>query len=183
VGEVWALAFCEEHGLEAECAALEESAGSVAAALEGFTAVERERWPINDDVVSALEGAKRAASSASLGSQRIDYEERDRLMRAAYGPLEAMRAHTDEGILLFDYAAAEHEDTPYDWWSEERLLVVKFMRQASDLGAAFLLHELERLREYATVQQLLAEEDYERRHAELRRRRARPREHAPAHEK
>ena len=54
---------------------------------------------------------------------------------------------------------------PVEWWEDARMLLLRFLRQASERG----LPGLARLREWATVQLVLAGRDYERRYAAPRR--------------
>jgi hypothetical protein len=81
-------------------------------------------------------------------------------MEEAYPP-EDHEGNTDPDTLSFDYGR-HGSDTPHDWWCEARSLLVRFMRQAADRGVP-LVAELEYLRERATVQELLAERDMDRR--------------------
>ena len=79
-------------------------------------------------------------------------------MEEAYSP-EDLEGNTDPDILRFDYEI-HGRDTPYDWWCESRIMAVRFMRQAT---AVPIIKELELVRERATVQQLLASRDMDRR--------------------
>ncbi len=68
----------------------------------------------------------------------------------------------------YDY---EHEygmDGPEDWWHASRELIVRFVREADGLGLGSLRDDLELLRQRATVQQMLASRDYQRRYIEPR---------------
>ncbi len=157
VGEVWSLSFCEEHGLEAEYAAMQEAAENADHELTVITNAERERFHRNPHVLAALGRAE----VPGLEGFRYDADEHERLVRAAY---DAGEEHTDPETAAFDYDSGYAGDGPVDWWTATRELVVRFTREAHDAGLPELLNDLERIRERATVQQLLASEDYERRY-------------------
>jgi hypothetical protein len=68
----------------------------------------------------------------------------------------------------FDYEL-HGEDPPSEWWEDARMLLLRFLRQASEKGVPGLILDLEGLRERATVQIVLAERDMERRYHAPRR--------------
>lgn len=158
VGEVWALPFCEAHGTEAVAAArLEafEDAGRELDALAGL--VEGEHAVRNPLVHEALKGAKLPG-----GAPCPDHGE---AIRAAYA---LGGAEADPETLRFDYDAEIACDTPYDWWSESREMVVDFMREAFEANQPPLVEALEPVRERCTVQQELALRDMARRYVQPR---------------
>ncbi len=59
-------------------------------------------------------------------------------------PPDELAGNTDPDIMVFDYE--EIQSTPYDWWCQNRTLVVRFMRQAAEDGPE-LMGDLELLRE------------------------------------
>lgn len=152
VGEVWSLPFCEIHGYEAELAAREELAESAGNELEALFDVEIKRYDTNRAVTEALERAEVPSD--------VDREIQSAAMRAAYPP-DDLEGNIDADTLSFDYEKYGR-DTPHDWWYEARVLLVRFMRQAAERGVP-IVGDLEYLRERATVQELLAERDMDRR--------------------
>lgn len=150
IGEVWALPFCEVHGREAELAYKDELAVTASLEFEALWDAEMKRADTNWSIMEALEAAEKPAN--------VDYLIHLVAMKAAYPP-EELAANTDPDTLRFDYEI-HGRDTPYDWWCESRIMAVRFMRQAT---AVPILEELELVRERATVQQLLAERDLDRR--------------------
>ena len=122
--------------------------------------------PMQQPVVEALKTIERPV--------RIDRDAVEAAMREAYPP-EELAEHIDLDILAYGY---ERDfmigDGPYDWWCEARLMVLRFMREAFERGSVALLCDLEPMRERATVQQLLADRDLERRWVAPRREANRP---------
>ncbi len=159
IGEVWALPFCEVHGKEAELAFLEERQETVAYGLD----------ILRDSDYAALSRPVVEALGQVEYPDRIGRDAVEAAMREAYPP-EELEKNIDPGILAYDY---ERDfmvgDGPYDWWCEARLMVLRFMREAFERGSLELLKDLEFIRERATVQQLLAGRDLERRWAAPRR--------------
>ncbi len=151
VGEVWALPFCEVHGREAELAYMDELHETVGNKLDALVGAENERHDRDKDLLAAF-------GSATV-PPCVDHFIHEVAMRDAYPPDE-LSGNTDPDILRFDYG--DPQSNPYDWWCEARLVVVGFMRQAVERGPE-LLDDLELLRERATVQQLLAQRDLDRR--------------------
>jgi hypothetical protein len=131
---VWGLPFCEAHGREAAFAADEELLVSVDMAREGLVEAETNRFCADRALVRALE------SLPVRG--RIDYEGHDRAMLAAYPP-DKLEGNTDAETLAFDYASDGAGDGPYDWWSDARLLMCRFMRQAAERGEPAIMRGLE----------------------------------------
>ena len=86
-------------------------------------------------------------------------------MLAAYPP-ERLEPYTDADTMAHDYATRRLGDGPVEWWNDARLLVCKFLRMAQERSEPAITGGLEELREKATVQQVLAERDYERRYVE-----------------
>jgi hypothetical protein len=151
VGEVWALPFCEIHGREAELAYMDERNKAVGNKLEALADAENKRHDRDPGLLEALK--------AALAPPDVDHAIYEKAMADAYPPDE-LAGNIDPDILAFDYE--EIGSTPYDWWCEARLMVVRFMRQAA-VDAPEILDDLELLRERATVQQLLAGRDLDRR--------------------
>ena len=164
IGEVWALPFCEVHGKEAETAYLEERVETIGYGLDMLR--DDGRNVLQQPVVEVLKTVEYPS--------RIDHDAVEAAMREAYPP-EELEQHIDPDILAYDY---EKDfiigDGPYDWWCEARLMVLRFMREAFERGSSELLKDLELIRERATVQQLLADRDLERRWAVPRREANRP---------
>jgi hypothetical protein len=158
VGEVWSIPFCEAHGREAEAAARLEAAEETGRELQILADAEAERLHRCAHVLEAL----RAASVPGLDA--FHDREHEAAAREAYPPAD-LEDRTDPDTLAFDYERNYDGDGPHDWWSEARELIVRFMREAHGAGLAFLLEDLEALRERATVQELLAERDWEIRYA------------------
>ena len=156
VGEGWGcLPLCEAHWNEAELAAREEPSEAVENELEILAGAEEERYDYNPAVVRALKNA----TAPSWGTE--DYAAHDAALAAAFPP-ERIEGHTDPDTLAFDYDRYEG-DGPLEWWSEECILLLRFLRQTDERGLPRLALELEGLRERATVQRILAEPDQERR--------------------
>ncbi len=151
VGEVWALPFCEVHGLEAELAYMDERNETVGNKLEVLADAENKRHDRDEGLLEALKAAPTPPD--------VDHTIHEKAMADAYPPDELI-GNTDPDILMFDYE--ESGSSPFDWWCESRTLVVRFMRQAAKEGPE-LMRDLELLRERATVQQLLAKRDLDRR--------------------
>ena len=159
VGEVWGLSFCEAHGTEAHAAArLEayEDAGRELDALMG--GLEGEHAVRNPLVYEALRGAKLPGWRPSGDHGEI--------IRAAY---DLAGAATDPDTLVYNYSEEVAGDTPYDWQSEAREMIVGFMREAYEACQPTLIRALEPIREHATVQQELALDDMDRRYVQPRR--------------
>jgi len=150
VGEVWALPFCEVHGHEAALAYRDEINQTVSVEFDALRDAEAQRLGTDDALLDALASA--AAPPA------VDYTIHEAAMEEAYSP-EDLEGNTDPDILRFDYEI-HGRDTPYDWWCESRIMAVRLMRQAT---AVPIIKELELVRERATVQQLLASRDMDRR--------------------
>ena len=160
VGEGWGcLPFCEKHWREAEVAAREELAETVQHEVQILANAERQRFDSNAALVRALKAAEGAGPSWGLG----DYYEAYRAAEAEAFPAEALGARTDPETLGFDYRRDYEGDGPAEWWSDVALLLVRFLRQASEQGVPNLMRDLERLRERATAQRVPAERDRERR--------------------
>ena len=158
VGEVWSLPFCEAHGTEAHIAARLETCEDAARVLDRLTGVvEGEHAVRNPLVYEALKGITFPPSGFDL-----DHLE---AIRAAYD-LDA--ATTDPDTLAYDYDG-EPCDTPHDGHCEAREMIVGFMREAQEAGQPQLLASLEPIREFETVQQVLAYRDLETRYVEPRR--------------
>ncbi len=154
IGEVWSLPFCEVHGKEAELSYLEERKETIAYGLDMLR--DDGRNVLQQPVVEVLKAVEYPAL--------IDREAVEAAMREAYPP-EELEQYIDPDTLAYDYEAVIAGDTPYDWWCEARIFVLRWMREAFERGALELLRELELVRERATVQQLLADRDLERRWA------------------
>lgn len=150
IGEVWALPFCGVHGREAELAYKDELAETTGLEFEALWDAEMKRADTNWSIMEALEAAEKPAD--------VGYDVLRAAMKAAYPP-EELADNIDPDILRFDYENYGR-DTPVEWWTEARILAVRFMRQAT---AVPILEELELIRERATVQQLLAHRDLDRR--------------------
>jgi hypothetical protein len=163
VGEGWDLPFCEAHWTEAELAAREELVGELHNELENLVFAEAQRHHKNRAVVRAL----RNAGAPGLEWEVADSRAHDVALAAAY-PAEGREDLTHPETLAFDYDRYDH-DGPLEWWSEERYLLLYFLRLACEGGLPRLVEDLEPLRERATVQLALAERDYERRFAAPRR--------------
>lgn len=147
IGEVWALPFCEVHGREAELAYRDELAQTNGLEFEALWDAEMKRIRPNWSVMEALEEASAKAAA-------VDHRVLKAAMEAAYPP-EELAANIDPDISRYDYERYDG-DTPVEWWTEARILAVRFMRQAQSVP---ILEDLELVRERATVQQLLAERD------------------------
>ena len=159
VGEGWGcLALCERHWREAEMAAREELADALDNELENLEFAENQRRHKNEAVVWALRGA----GGPGLEWAAADSDAYDAARAAAF-PTEGREDLTDPGTLAHDYGRHEG-DGPVEWWSEERYLLLYFMRRASGEGLARLMRDLEGLCERATVQLALAERDLDRRY-------------------
>ncbi len=152
VGEVWSLPFCEIHGREAELAYMAEASESVGVELEALFDAERKRHDANRPLIEALDSATKPVE--------VDFRAHEPAMLEAYPP-DDLESNTDPDTLSFDYERYGR-DTPHDWWCESREMVARFMRQASDRGVP-IVEDLEYLRERATVQELLANRDLDRR--------------------
>ena len=153
VGEVWSIPFCEAHGLEAECAADQEIGETVGRELDAISEAETQRWPNNKHLLKAL---------GPVGLvPYYDHEEHERLMHEAY---PSATCRIDPETVAFDYDGDYAGDGPVDWWSASRELIVRYVREADELGLSSLRDDLELIRERATAQQMLAIEDYERRY-------------------
>lgn len=152
IGEVWSLPFCEVHGREAEMAAEEEMAACVESELEALVEAERLRYATNRILLEAFEQVPVPRS--------IDSSLHDDAMEAAYPPVE-LEANTDPDTLAYDYEMYGR-DAPYEWWSEGRMSLCRALRQAADRGLP-IVEDLELLRERATVQEVLAKHDMDRR--------------------
>ena len=168
VGEGWDLPLSERHWQEAEMAAREELARAVANELEALALAERERLDRDPAVVRALQDIPVAIGTV-FGARweredSVRYEE----AQAAAFPLDGLEGMTDPETLAFDYGRYDG-DGPVEWWTDERLLLLRFMRQARGEGLSRLVVDLEKLRERATIQLALAERDFERRYAAPRR--------------
>ncbi len=147
------MPFCEVHGREAELAYLYERNEAVESKLEAIVDAENKRLDRDEDVLAAL-------GEAAI-PPRVDHAARKKAMMDAYPPDE-LAGNTDPDILAFDYSDLL-AGTLYDWWCEARTMVVGFMRQAAQSSGYELMRDLELLRERATVQQVLASRDLDRR--------------------
>jgi hypothetical protein len=164
VGEGWGcLPLCEAHWTEAELAAREDLVGELQNELENLVFAEAQRHHTNKAVVRALRGANVPGLEWELADSRAH----DAALAAAY-PTEGREDLTHPDTLAFDYDRYDR-DGPLEWWSEERYLLLYFMRLACEGGLPRLVQDLEGLRERATVQLALAERDYELRFAAPRR--------------
>ena len=162
VGEGWGcLPLCEAHWREAEMAARDELSYAVGNELDILISAEGQRPDRNRAVVAAPDTA--VVPGWGL-EDRGRYAE---ALAAAY-PVAGRDDLLDPDMLRFDYGRYEG-DGPVEWWTDERRLLLRFMRQASGEGLPRLVQDLERLRERVTVQEILAERDYERRYAAPRR--------------
>lgn len=150
VGEVWALPFCEVHGHEAELAYKTDLAETVDTELEALRGAEAVRVGTDRALLEALQACPDPA--------HVGYGVHKAAMEAAYPP-EELADNMDPDIPRFEFGSPAG-DTPYDWWCESRELLVRFMRQATSVP---IIKELELVRERATVQELLAERDMDRR--------------------
>ena len=162
VGEGWGcLPFCEEHWNEAEMAARDELSYAVGNELDILIGAEGQRPDRNRAVEAALDTAT---------VPRWGLEDRGRYVEAlaAAYPVEGRDDLTDPDALRYDYGRYDG-DGPVEWWTDERMLLLRFMRQASGEGLPRLMADLEGLRERATVQLALAERDFERRYVAPRR--------------
>ncbi len=145
--EVWALAFCEVHGHEAESAALAELWQDARREAESAVAGGRGAWRMNGALLYTL---RRAAHEARENEEDADHAHED-AWQAAYGDADA--THTDSDTLR--YNGDPFAGGPVDWWTETRVAICKAMREAHGGGLTHAKH-LEPLREYATVQDVLA---------------------------
>ena len=145
--EVWALPFCEVHGAEAEAAALvemwQEARAGVRAALDG----SRPTWRMNAALLYTLRRAEHEARENEEDAECAH----EAAIQNAYG--DADTSQTDSDTL--NYNGDPFAGGPVDWWRETRLAVCKGMREAHEGGLTHAKH-LEPLREYATVQEVLA---------------------------
>ena len=168
VGEGWGcLALCEGHWREAEMAAREELAEALDNELETLEFAENQRRHKNEAVVWALRGA----GGPGLEWAAADSDAYDAARAAAF-PTEGREDLTDPDTLAHDYGRPDEGDGPVEWWSDERYLLLYFMRRASGEGLARLMRDLEVLRERVTVQLALAERDLDRRYVPRARREA-----------
>jgi hypothetical protein len=158
VGEGWDLPFCEGHWREAEMSAREELVAAVQNELENLAFAEDQRFHKNKAAVRAL----RDAGAPGLDWTVSDSDAYDAARAAAF-PTEGRDDLTDSDTPAYDYGRHEG-DGPVEWWSDERYLLLYFMRRASAEGLPRLVQDLEGLRERATVQLALAERDMERRY-------------------
>jgi len=145
--EVWALSFCEIHGAEAEAAALAELWEDARMGAESAVKGGRAAWRMNAALLYTL---RRAEHEARENEQDAAHDHED-AMRGAYGNADA--SHIDSDTLR--YNGDPFAGGPVDWWSETRIAVCKAMREAHEGGLTHAKH-LEPLREYATVQEVLA---------------------------
>lgn len=151
--EVWSLPFCARHGAEAKAGALEELAEDAENVLGTLVEAERARHATNLDLVRVLERAEiPGLALRDLGQTH------DQALREAYPPLIG-RVDSETTRYEYDWEGPG----PYDWWTQTRGLLCKFMRQAHDGHHPELVEMLEPLRERAAAQQVHAEDDYERR--------------------
>ncbi|MBA3423980.1 MAG: hypothetical protein H0U04_05420 [Rubrobacter sp.] len=150
VGEVWRLPFCEVHGREAELAYMDEINDAVRAELDALGDAENQKPGSNEALLEAL-----ARTPTPPGVDRVIHLA---AMEEAYPPDE-LEGNTDPDMLRFDYET-HGRDTPYDWWCEARIMAVRFMCEAQSVP---ILKDLELVRERATVQELLASRDMDRR--------------------
>ena len=162
VGEGWDLPLCERHWREAEMSAREELVRAVADELRVLALAEGERAYGNGAVVRALRDIPATVGTVlGAGWEREDSELYAEALAAAF-PTDEGRADPD--TLAFDYGRYDG-DGPVEWWTDERYLLLRFMRRACGEGLPRLVQDLEGLRERATVQLMLAERDFERRYA------------------
>lgn len=143
IGEVWALPFCEAHGKEAEMAYRDEIAEDVYGRFEAYREAETHKLDTNYPLLAVL---------ASADMPELTHVPTYEALMAEAFPPDELAANIDADTLRHDYNERGY-DGPYDWWSESRLLAVRFMRQAQSVP---IIKELELVRERATVQQLLA---------------------------
>jgi hypothetical protein len=139
-------------------AAREELAEALDNELENLKFAENQRRHKNEAVVWALRGA----GVPGLEWAAADFYAYD-AARAAFFPTEGREDLTDPDTLAYDYGRHEG-DGPVEWWSDERCLLLYFMRRASGEGLPRLMRDLEGLRERVTVQLALAERDLDRRY-------------------
>ena len=159
VGEGWGcLPFCERHWTEAELSAREELVAETQNELENLEFAESQRFHKNGAVVRAL----RAAGAPGLDWTPSDSDAYDAAREAAF-LVEGRDDLADPDTPAYDYDRHEG-DGPVEWWSDERYLLLYFMRRASTAGLPRLMQDLEGLRERATVQPALAERDMDRRY-------------------
>lgn len=152
VYEVWALPFCELHGLEANALALEE--------LYHDAGDELERWqnphaqPLNSEVQMIVR------SGVKWTSKRWEHhhERAERLVQEAYPVIDERVAPETTG---WDPYSLDDE-APVDRWSETRFLLARFMREAFSEYAYTVIEDLEPMRERACAQLVAAEADSER---------------------
>ena len=145
VGEGWGcLPLCEPHWNEAEIAARYELSYVVGSELDALNNAEAIRPDRNEAVMEALDEA--AAPGWEPYADRGRYGE---ALAAAY-PVEGRGDLTDPETRGYDYDRYDG-DGPTEWWKDARVLLLRFVRQASERGLPHLVLDLERLRERATV--------------------------------
>lgn len=145
---VWELNFCDFHGEEAEAAALAEMWENAREEISSSVRAARPRWRRNGALLSAL----RASEDDARGREESSQNDHEPLMERVYGDADA--SHTDRETLAYNGDA--FAGTPAEWWSETRRALCRSMREAHEGGLPALLHALEPLREWATVQGVLA---------------------------
>ncbi|MEJ7872427.1 MAG: hypothetical protein WKF67_09220 [Rubrobacteraceae bacterium] len=145
--EVWALAFCEVHGHEAESAALAELWQDARREAESAVEGGRAAWRMNGALLYTL---RRAEHEARQNEEDAEHTH-EGAIADAYG--DADDTHTDSDTLR--YNGDPLAGGPVDWWTETRVAICKAMREAHEGGLTHVKH-LEPLREYATVQEVLA---------------------------
>lgn len=159
VGEVWSMPFCGLHGREAEIAAHHEIGETAGRDLQGYADAAAQLWPVNEYLTRAVE-------SARVPVPDYDAREHERIMREAYPPEACV---LEPETAAYDYGHEYAGDGPVDWWHDARELIVRHVREAESLGLATLRDGLEFLRQKATVQQMLAEDDFQRRYGDPKR--------------
>ena len=157
VGEGWGcLPLCEKHWNEAGLAAREELSYAVESELNALVGAEKPRRPQCRRGAGGAVRRRRARLGAGRprpltlgasgglfdGEARGPHRPRDARLR-----LRQVRRRRARGVV-----------------EDARLLLLRFLRQAGETGLPGLALDLERLRERATVQQILAERDCERRY-------------------
>lgn len=152
---VWDVAFCPLHGLEAETAAAREMWEAAHEASRGAVEAARPLWRRNGALLAVLRAAADEAG-AKVEAARYAHEA---ALDAVYGDAEvgyADEAHEDEGTRRFDYRGDLTSGSPVEWWGESRTNALRAMREACEDGLPDLVQLLEPVREYATVQEVLA---------------------------
>lgn len=146
--EVWALPFCPEHGREAEAAALSEMHEAGHEFARDAVEAARTTWRRNGALLSLVR-ASAAEAQRSMEEHDCAHEA---ALQAVYGDADDSR--TDTNTLVFGYEDLS-AGTPSEWCRDARVSVCRLMREAHEDGLVLAEH-LEPVREWATIQEVLA---------------------------